>query len=123
MREVTYFSGEGRKVECSATVLDGEGGGLLANLNRWCGQMGAPALADADLAGLERVQVAGVEGVLVRLERGAGATADANAERLLGVVGQLPGRSVFVKLTGPRDAVDGQRAALLQFCDSLRVLP
>ena len=123
MREVTYFSGEGRKVECSATVLDGEGGGLLANLNRWCGQMGAPPLADADLAGLERVQVAGVEGVLVRLERGAGATADANAERLLGVVGRLPGRSVFVKLTGPRDAVDGQRAALLQFCDSLRVLP
>lgn len=123
MREVTYFSGEGNTVECSATVLGGAGGGLLANVNRWCGQMGAPTLTDADLGALEKVPVAGAEGLLVRLERGPGATADASAERLLGVVALLPERSVFVKMTGPRDAVDGQRAALLEFCASLRVLP
>ena len=123
MREVTYLSGEGHAVECSVTVFSGTGGGLLANVNRWCGQMGAPTLTDADVAALERVPVAGAEGVLVRLERGDGATADASAERLLGVVALLPERSLFVKMTGPRDAVDGQRAALLEFCASLRVRP
>jgi len=123
MREVTYISGEGGRVECAVTLLGGTGGGVLDNVNRWCGQLGAPELTEADLAALERVPVAGAEGVLVRLERGPGATAEPVQELLLGTVALLPERAVFVKMTGPRDAVEGQRAALLEFCRSLEVLP
>ena len=123
MREVTYVSGEGGRVECAVTLLGGTGGGVLANVNRWCGQLGAPELTEADLAALERVPVAGGEGVLVRLERGPGATAEPVQELLLGAVALLPERAVFVKMTGPREAVEGQRAALLEFCGSLEVLP
>jgi hypothetical protein len=123
MREVTYVAGEGGRVECSVTLLGGTGGGVLANINRWCGQLGAPPLTETDLAALEAVQVAGGEGVLVRLERGPGATAEPVQELLLGAVALLPERAVFVKMTGPRDAVEGQRAALIGFCASLEILP
>ena len=121
MRDVIYLS-EGGRVECSATVLGGTGGGVLANINRWCGQLGAPELQEEDLAALEHVEVAGGDGVLVRLERGPAATADPAQELLLGAVALLPERAVFVKMTGPREAVEAQRPALLEFCRSLEVL-
>ncbi|HZL99576.1 MAG TPA: hypothetical protein VFD43_04915, partial [Planctomycetota bacterium] len=123
MRELTYFAGEGDAVECSVTLLAGDGGGVLDNLNRWCGQLGAAPLTDADLAGLERVPMAGSEGLLVRLERGPLATAAAGQELLLGAVCLLPDQALFVKLTGPRAAVEAQRAALVAFCRSLELLP
>jgi len=123
MRELTYFAGEGDRVECSVTLLGGSGGGLLANINRWCGQLGAAPLSEADLGGLEHLPMAGGDGVLVRIERGAGATAPAGQELMLGVVCLLPDRALFVKMTGPADAVDGQRGALIGFCRSLELLP
>lgn len=117
MRETTYFAGG---AECWVTLLPGDGGGLLANLNRWCTQMGAAQLTDGDLAKLERVPMHGSEGVIVRLTRGASATAAAGADALLGAVCILDGRSLFVKMTGPAAAVDGQKAAFSEFCRSLR---
>lgn len=123
MREVTYFAGEGGRVECYVTLLDGSAGGVLANINRWCGQMGAPTLTEADLGQLEHVSMAGSDGVLVRLERGAGASAAEGQELLLGAVGLLAERALFVKLTGPRAAVEAQRAALIEFCQSLEAVP
>jgi hypothetical protein len=119
MREVTYFAGEGDAVECYVTLLDGDAGGVLANINRWCSQMGAPALSEADLAQLERVPMAGTEGLLVRLERGAQAGAPEAHELLEGVVCLLPDRALFVKLAGPREAVEAQHLALLAFCRSM----
>ena len=117
MRETTYFA-DG--AECWVTLLPGDGGGLLANLNRWCTQMGAQQLTDGDLAKLERVPMHGSEGVIVRLARGASATAAAGSDALLGAVCILDGRSLFVKMTGPAAAVDGQKAAFTEFCRSLR---
>ncbi len=117
MRETTYFA-EG--AECWVTLLPGDGGGMLANLNRWCTQMGAAQLTEADLAKLERVPMHGAEGVVVRLARGASATAAAGADALLGAVCILEGRSLFVKMTGPAAAVDGQKSAFTEFCRSLR---
>jgi hypothetical protein len=121
MREVTYFAGDAGQVECYVALLDGSGGGLLANVNRWCGQMGAPELTAEDLARLERLPLAGAEGVLVRIERGAGATAAPGQELLIGAVAQLADRALFVKLTGPAAAVEAERDALLAFCRSIEV--
>jgi hypothetical protein len=122
MREVTYLAGEGRAVETYVTLLAGTGGGMLENINRWCGQLGSPPLAEADLAALPRVTVSGVEGVLVSLPRGPGATAPEGQELLLGVLCQLPDRALFVKMTGPRDAVLAQQGALVEFARSIQAL-
>jgi hypothetical protein len=120
MREVTYFAGEGDAVECYVTLLGGDAGGVLANINRWCTQMGAPPLSEADVAQLERVPMAGTDGFFVRIERGAQpGVADAQ-ELLEGAVCLLDGRALFVKLAGPRDAVEAQHAALLAFCRSMK---
>lgn len=120
LRVVTYFAGEGDAVECYVTLLGGEAGGVLANINRWCAQMGAPPLTDAEVAQLERVPMAGTHGVLVRIERGPRPEVAAAAELLEGAVCLLDGRALFVKLTGPRDAVEAQHAALIAFCRSIK---
>jgi hypothetical protein len=67
--------------------------------------------------------MAGTEGMLVRLERGATPGAADARERLEGVVCQLGDRALFVKLAGSRDAVQAQHAALLDFCKSLKAAP
>jgi len=123
MREVTYFAGEKNDVECYVTLLGGTGGGLLANVNRWCTQMGAPQLAESDLAKLEHVTMAGSDGVVVELVRGEGATAAAGQELLLGAVCLLSERALFVKMTGPASAVQAQRAKFVEFCKSLQSKP
>ncbi len=120
MREVTFFSGESGEVECYVALLAGDGGGLLSNINRWCGQLGAPTLSEADAAALKREKVLGVDTALVELARGPDATAPANQEYLLGALCMLPGNAVFVKMTGPRAAVEAQRTAFLEFSRSLR---
>jgi hypothetical protein len=120
MREVTYFAGEGDAVECYVTLLGGDAGGVLANINRWCTQMGAPPLTEEDVAQLERLPMAGTDGLLVRIERGEHPGV-ANAQELLeGAVCMLAGRALFVKMAGPRDAVEAQHAALLAFCRSMK---
>jgi hypothetical protein len=121
MREATWFAGEGDAVECYVTLLGGEAGGVLANINRWCTQLGAPPLTEADVARLQRVPMAGTEGVLVRLERGAQPGVVEAKELLEGVICMLDGRALFVKLAGPRAEVEAQHAALLAFCRSMKV--
>ena len=119
-REVTFNSGADGAVECYVTLLAGDGGGLLANVNRWCGQLGAARRSEADIAALAREKILGVDAAIVELERGETATAPAQQEHLIGALCLLTGRAVFVKMTGPRAQVQEQRAAFLEFCRSLR---
>lgn len=118
MREITYLIGEG-DAECYVTLLGGSGGGMLANINRWCGQMGQAPLTEADLAKLARIEMLGAQATIVELERGAGSST--SAELLFGAVCLLPERSVFVKMTGPRALLERERAAFAAFCESARV--
>lgn len=115
LREVTYVV-EGS--ECYVTILAGDGGGLLANVNRWYRQMGADPIDEARLAGLERVAVLGEPGVLVELAHPSPGPDD--PEALLGLVRMLPEQSLFVKMTGPRALLERQRPAFLEFCRTAR---
>lgn len=46
-------------VELAVTRLDGDGGGLAENVNRWRGQLGLAPLAEAEVAALETIPVDG----------------------------------------------------------------
>lgn len=118
MREITYLVGDGAEAECYVTVLGGSGGGMLANINRWCGQMGHTPLTESDLAKLERITMLGTQATLVELERDG--SSSGSAEYLLGAVCLLPEHSVFVKMTGPRALLVQERAAFQAFCKSAR---
>jgi hypothetical protein len=123
MRDATYVCGAGGEVECYVTVLAGDGGGLEANINRWRQQLGAAAITAGELAALAREPMLGGDGAIVEVARGANASVPAQQELLLGALAIREERSVFVKMLGPRDAVELERAAFLEFCRSIRTKP
>ena len=120
MRQVNFQLKDGG--ECYVTVLGGAGGGTLANVNRWLGQIGKPPLDAAGLAALPRITMLGREAQLVEGSgdfEGMGSASKAN-QGLLGAMVELPGRAVFVKMVGPAAVVQDQRDAFLAFAEALR---
>jgi hypothetical protein len=112
MRKVSFFAGSGEALECYVTVFPGEAGGILANVNRWRGQLEASPIAESDLVGLPKIPMLGREAVLVECS--------GKGQQLVGAACQGNDRSVFVKMSGPPSLVQEQRAAFLAFCASLQ---
>jgi len=107
---------------CTVTVLGGDGGGIVPNINRWQRQFGAETMSAEEVEDLPVIPMFGALYPSIRIEgsftpRG-GETIDDAA--LLAAIATLDGESVYVKLTGPRDAVDKQGANFAAFCRSLR---
>jgi hypothetical protein len=121
MREVTFLLGENGEGECYVTVLAGTGGGALANVNRWRGQMGQRDLSSSAFGALLRIPMLGTEGVVLEVDGTYRGMGDELVERasLLGAVCELPGRAVFVKLIAPKALARAARDDFLSFCASL----
>jgi hypothetical protein len=100
---------------CWLSELAGDGGGFAANVNRWCTQVGRPAMTPADLEALPRIQVLGRPVPFVPL------LAEGSAEGMLGVVVALEARTLFVKMAGPSDQLRARQAEFEAFCRSLTV--
>jgi hypothetical protein len=118
-RTVSFFIDPEKTVECYVTILGGDAGGALANVNRWRGQMSQPSISDADLAAFPRIPMLGGEAILAEISHGERDKGGALDTQMLAVVGSLEGRTVFVKVTGPRALVESQREAFVAFCKSL----
>lgn len=119
MREVTYEIGE---VECYIAKLPGDAGGVDANINRWVGQMGQPALDAAAIAALPRIELLGQQAPLVEV---GGDFKDMQGEqkqayKLLGALVTTETDMVFVKMTGPGAEVDAQKEQFIAFCKSIQ---
>lgn len=104
----------------AATVseLDGDGGGLLPNLNRWRGQFGLPAITDADAAKLPTIDAGGIQAALADFT-GTDARSG-KPTRLVGVVLPRNGQTWFYKLMGDPDVVARQKDALIKFIQSAK---
>src|SRR5690606_22890688 len=98
------FSAGGTR--CWLTPLDGDGGGLAANVARWCRQIGHEALSAERIASLPTLEVLGQPARYVAL------LGDDRGEGLLGVIAPLAGRTLFVKMQGPSDEL---RARMPEF--------
>jgi hypothetical protein len=122
MREVTFFLDESRSAECYVSVLSGTAGGDAANLNRWRGQMGLPPLDAAQLDALPRTRCLGSEAPLLIAEgayrgmRGGAGTPDS---LFVGTMVLWSGRTVFVRMVGPKALVEPHLAAFKAFCASI----
>ncbi len=123
VRLVTYESGPNHNVETYVTVLSGTAGGVEMNVNRWRQEMGQPALGATEIAALPEVNVLGGAGKLVEVEGDYAGKTGVNMERakMLGVIAPLDGQVVFVRMTGPLDAVREERGSFIAFCESLRL--
>ncbi|MEE8467324.1 MAG: hypothetical protein V3T22_02655 [Planctomycetota bacterium] len=108
--------------ECSLIFLTGDGGGLVANVNRWRGQMGLGELDAAGVNALPTRALLGTGASWVDLE---GAYAGMGGEgragwALLGLVGHGDRDGVhYLKFTGPADLVNRERENFELFLTSL----
>ncbi|MCC6683229.1 MAG: hypothetical protein IT445_20220 [Phycisphaeraceae bacterium] len=109
MRIATFEVGEGdAKLTITITSFPGDVGGLLANINRWRGQVQLPAVESLEQQPMQSFDLAGRAVHVVSLP---GMTAAMIEE---------PDRCWFVKMTGPAEAVTAQQEPFTQFVGSLK---
>ncbi len=113
-----FAAGTGEdRVEVTVSVFPGDVGGLPANINRWRGQIGLQALPDEETTKLATpLDVGGVQAMLVDMT----GQRSGKPLRLLGVSLPQGGQTWFFKLTGGEAAAARERAAFLQFVQSVR---
>jgi hypothetical protein len=116
MRYATLKAPVDGRIDVSVTVLPGEAGGELANVNRWRAQIGLPAVDAAALAAAREP---------LRTKAGTVAvydfTNDAGPKsRVVAGLTVVDGNTWFVKMTGDAAAVAAARPDFLRIVESLR---
>jgi len=103
----------------SMTVLQGDGGGMLGNVNRWRGQLGLEPLEEKDLKDmLKPVEALGDEARLVDL---TGTSKRSQLEeRLIGVIAPQGELTWFYKLMGTPDLVEKSQEGFLDYLPDWR---
>lgn len=123
MRIANFLAGGDEQAECYLTILAGDAGGLGANVNRWLGQMGRPALGPDQIDALPRATMFRREAVLLESEgsfTGMSGGAAKEGQRLIGLLLVDPAGSAFLKLVGPTAVVTREREAFLALAKSFR---
>jgi hypothetical protein len=94
-----------------------------ANVNRWRKQMNLEPLSPAELAALPQEKLLGATAFVVDLEGtyvGMGQGEPKPAYRMLGLVAEQPGQTVFLKMTGPAATVTGEHERFFDLARSFR---
>lgn len=113
------LGGAESKTEVTVSAFPGDTGGLLANVNRWRGQVGLQpveqAQADKDLATLD---LSGARAML--LDVSGKSPRNGAPTRLVGAIVPREGQTWFYKLMGDPAVVEHERQAFVQFVKSVR---
>ncbi len=113
------IAGDGdAKAEVNVSSLAGDGGGLLANINRWRAQLGQSPVTEADLSKLPTIDASGETATEVKIS-GTNPRTGKPAE-LVGIVLPLGGQTWFYKLMGDAGVVTAQKDALIKFVQSAK---
>lgn len=115
MRQASFVVREtgGEEADVSLVILGGEAGGPLENVNRWRGQLGQPAIDEAQLRQMaERIPTSlGSDGMFVDID-GTPESGDAKKDgRILAAMVPAGGRVWFFKMRGNHDLVEKQKSA------------
>lgn len=122
MRIASLRPAEDPDADCSLILLEGDGGGLVGNVNRWRGQLGLEPLSNSEVDALPRRPLLGTSAVLFDYAgtyRGMGGP-EREGWRMLGLIATSESSTLFAKLTGPDELVQAQHQAFLDFCASVR---
>jgi hypothetical protein len=109
---------DGKQADVSIVPLPGMAGGDPANVNRWRGQVGLPALSDDQLASLAEDIQAGGESTELYDIAGQNATTG-QASRILAAIQHRDGTTWFFKMTGDADLVEQQKPTFIAFLQTL----
>ncbi len=120
MRLATF---RGKGIECSIVSLGGLAGGVQPNVARWIRQINVPALPDSKLgqflSSQENIQAKGKFSVnIIDLTE---LTSSDQLPSMIAAIAQLPEMTVFVKMTGNKQAVIKNRAHFKALCQSLNL--
>jgi hypothetical protein len=120
-RLINLVPGGDEQAACYVTVLGGDGGGLVANLNRWRAQVGLGPAPDAELLALPTIKLLGGDATLIELQ-GTFTGMDGVVNQgwgLTGCVVSTPQATIFVKMTGPAELTAAEREGFLSFVSSI----
>ena len=115
MRKASFgvTGGGGAEVDISVTSFPGDTGGLLANVNRWRGQLSLPPVREAELDALaEKQALGGKEFVLVDFVE--------HGKRITGAMHPRAGETWFFKMMGDDKLTAAQRPAFAEFLASVQ---
>ncbi len=116
MQVVKYVpEGAAGKADITVVVLPGDGGGELANINRWRRQLGLEPTTETDPAKLATaLKIEGAQGYLVDI------TNDASQRRMIAAAVTRGGQTWFYKLTGETAVAEKEKAAFIQFVETAK---
>lgn len=121
-RQLNYRFGESGLGEAWVSIASGT---VLDNINRWLGQFEMGKIGPQDVAKMRKVPVAGFEGVWVEAEGTYASGMGAGPKpgyALAGVVCDVGGRILTVKMVGPKAEVKAAAATLETFSKSLKII-
>lgn len=110
---------DGASVDVNVSVEQGDGGGLLGNINRWRGQLG---LAPADAAELAKLttDIKLPDGNAALVEFSGTNAMNGQPARIIGAVVSRDGQTWFYKLMGHEPLAVREREAFLKFFQTAR---
>lgn len=123
MRRATFLvkGADGQSAEISVSAFPGDVGGLLANINRWRGQIGLGPVAPDEVAALTSdMEINGAKVTVVDFRGHSPPAGKAQPQRMIVVTIPHTGDSWFFKMTGDAPLVETQKEKLMQFVESVR---
>jgi hypothetical protein len=118
MRKGSFsIKGDNGDADLSITAFPGSTGGLLANVNRWRGQLGLAALGEGEL---ETNTVHHDSGDLHMVVVDFAGNAGDKSTRILGAIVPHDTDTWFFKLMGPDALVESQKPAFLEFLHTIK---
>ena len=103
---------DGQTAEVSVTKFGGQAGGVMPNVARWAGQIGAPEVGPEQLDKFPKVAVGGHETPLIDLVGKKG--------RTVAVMVSDGGMTWFFKMTGPSELVEKHKGEFEAFLKSVK---
>jgi hypothetical protein len=106
------------KAEVNISQLEGTGGGLMMNINRWRGQLNLPALSEEDFSKeAHAMDIAGTQATLVDM---TGTDKTGKSSRLIGIIAPQTGQTWFYKLMGNPQIVEQQKDTFTKFIQTAK---
>jgi len=105
----------------TVSPMPGAAGGILANVNRWRGQVGLEPIEVKDInQEARKLLIGGDPALFFRLTGKATEGAKEPPKSILAVILPRQGVSWFIKLTGSADVAVAQEPAFVKFAESIR---
>ncbi|MCE9554201.1 MAG: hypothetical protein K8T91_12610 [Planctomycetes bacterium] len=123
MALVTLSTGpEINSAEVTVSPMPGAAGGVMANVNRWRGQVGLEPMELKDVGKIARkLQIDGNAALFFRFTgTGAAGEEKEKPKSILAIILPRQGVSWFIKLTGSAEVATAQEPSFVNFAESIR---